>query len=364
MSHFTVAVILSNLSNLPEALKAALQPFHEFECTGEVDQYVESVNIVDEVRDDYERDTITRVTLPDGRQVPEHSNELYRPATLEEKTKVGHSLGGFGVAEGIVFKTIDGELRVYDLTGLKSETHPVRDCMTLTEYATDQYSSKDTLGPDEEPDLENTHKWGWIRVNGDGIVTEIIRRTNPNKKWDWWVVGGRWPNMLLDKSGERGDVCRRGDLDLDTMREQARVKADAEYTKIEDVFRGLAWPPKPWAEFRADFANIDDARVAYNGYPAMKKHAELDHKHPLKLWMDDPSAEYNRTREQYVSAEVGRVGVPFAVLKDGTWYEKGQMGWFGFVADEKDQAAWNREYQTLLDSLNADDVIVMVDCHI
>lgn len=55
----------------------------------------------------------------------------------------------------------------------------------------------------------------------------------------------------------------------------------------------------------------------------------------------------------------------FAVLtKDGEWKERGNMGWWGMVADEKEQDDWDKEYKEILNSIPAEDWIVLVDVHI
>jgi hypothetical protein len=41
--------------------------------------------------------------------------------------------------------------------------------------------------------------------------------SNPNARWDWFVIGGRWKNMLITKSGEICDSALVDDLDLDAM---------------------------------------------------------------------------------------------------------------------------------------------------
>src|SRR5699024_9687342 len=33
----------------------------------------------------------------------------------------------------------------------------------------------------------------------------------------------------------------------------------------------------------------------------------------------------------------------FAVLKDGQWYEKGEMGWFGMSSNDKEKRDWHNE---------------------
>ena len=54
----------------------------------------------------------------------------------------------------------------------------------------------------------------------------------------------------------------------------------------------------------------------------------------------------------------------FAVVKDGKWYERGKMGWFGVVTDEKDKDAWSEQVKQLLASLHPDTLLTMYDCHI
>jgi len=55
MSHFTVLVIGEN----PEA---QLAPYHEFECTGTVNEYVQTIDKTEEVRAEYEDETERIVT--------------------------------------------------------------------------------------------------------------------------------------------------------------------------------------------------------------------------------------------------------------------------------------------------------------
>ena len=54
--------------------------------------------------------------------------------------------------------------------------------------------------------------------------------------------------------------------------------------------------------------------------------------------------------------------VTFAVLKDGKWYERGEMGWWGIVSNEKDE--WESELKKLVQGLPDDTLISIYDCHI
>jgi len=54
----------------------------------------------------------------------------------------------------------------------------------------------------------------------------------------------------------------------------------------------------------------------------------------------------------------------FAVLKNGKWYEKGEMGWWGIVTDEKLESDWESEQKKLIEGLPDDTLISIYDCHI
>lgn len=53
-----------------------------------------------------------------------------------------------------------------------------------------------------------------------------------------------------------------------------------------------------------------------------------------------------------------------AVIKDGKWYERGEMGWWGIVSNEKPEEQWDQEFKTLINDLTDDTLISIYDCHI
>lgn len=54
----------------------------------------------------------------------------------------------------------------------------------------------------------------------------------------------------------------------------------------------------------------------------------------------------------------------FAVIKDGEWYERGEMGWWACVSNEKAEEEWENEFRKLLEGLPDDTLISIYDCHI
>lgn len=71
------------------------------------------------------------------------------------------------------------------------------------------------------------------------------------------------------------------------------------------------------------------------------------------------------TNEDYVSEIDWTEIVPFAfVSPDGRWYERGEMGWWACVSNEKDKDNWEIEFKNFIDSLGDDVIVTAVDCHI
>jgi len=142
---------------------------------------------------------------------------------------------------------------------------------------------------------------------------------NPQAKWDWYEVGGRFANHLVSKSGMIGDSFMVQDLDFEIMAKEKKSNA-------ESVF---------------DDSKKEDSATRFFKYGIKK----------------------DETREMYVA----RRSVPvncFAFVVDGEWVERGSMGWWGCVSDEKDPGAWVDTLQNLVKSLRPEQWLTVVDCHI
>lgn len=181
-----------------------------------------------------------------------------------------------------------------EMTELRAEFDADNEgCATFEEYLTDYHGLQQCEG-----------KWG--------------STYNPDSKWDWWKVGGRWPNQLVTKSGVACDSATIGDLDLDGMR-------------AANIRQAQQW----WAE--AEAADAATRHVIHGITPST-------------------------TREQYI--EKHAKFSTFAVVMDGKWFERGRMGWWATVSNEKPESDWQAEFDKLLASLPSDARITVVDCHI
>lgn len=118
-------------------------------------------------------------------------------------------------------------------------------------------------------DMKERFSEDMIKTNGD-----LLSTYNPNSKWDWYSVGGRWNKCITTLDGEQ----------------------------------------------------VNEAYVD-----------EVD-------WKDS---------------------TPFAfITPNGEWHEKGEMGWWAIVTNEKEKKDWETEFKEFIDSLDENIMVSVVDCHI
>lgn len=201
---------------------------------------------------------------------------------------------------------------------------------------------------------------------------------NPNAKWDWYLLGGRWAGFFKVKKGAVGiqghhiakdfaklsndvvedipalkvDQCLKKDLDIDGMRMEARINALKDYQAFITALGDNEIPPK-WDEFRSRYIDIDTARAVYRNLESVKS------LHKEHIFFFD---EFYCTEEEYLSKAESSVLQTFALLKNGKWYERGKMGWWGIVTDENNN--WDKEFIKLFNELPSDTLLSVYDCHI
>ena len=357
MSHFTVLVI-------GDDVEESLAPYHEFECTGRDDGFVKDIDITERCRKEFTEATETVYVAPDGTASRSYEDQFYRDPTEEEAKEHGRMMGS-GCGGGISWTSKDwGDGRGYRAKvhflpeGYRQEERKTSDRTTFSEWVAD-YHGRKTVLYGEQPDLKEAHKYGYALLNADDTVTKVIDRTNPNKHWDWWQIGGRWSDMLQLKSGGRADQARKGDIDFAAMRQAKESEAAADYDKFHQIVAGRQIPV--WDEVRKRHGDgkIDDARKEYNENPVIVDLRKSDY-----IFWDGSPQDYLIPREAFIEAAGDRACVTFAVVKDGQWYERGEMCMFAFVHNEMDQAEWNRQFHKMIDSLPDDALLTVVDCHI
>jgi hypothetical protein len=205
---------------------------------------------------------------------------------------------------------------------------------------------------------------------------------NPNAKWDWYQLGGRWAGFFRLKPGAKGENGRAGlfgkeaepghadavkkcDIDFEWMRADAESGAGDKYDEIISIVGESINEMHSWDKVRDVMfpGDRDLARDFYNSQLAPTKLKEWNSVNSFKFSFIDLE-DFQSTREDYVKRVGDAAFSSFAVIKDGVWYQKGEMGWWGMASNTKEQGDWNKEISNLLVDLPDDTLISIYDCHI
>lgn len=165
---------------------------------------------------------------------------------------------------------------------------------------------------------------------------------NPNAKWDWWVVGGRWRTKLWVE-GRPADYGKIVDIQWDMIRDTVLTNAQRSYNIMKEAYEN-GTKPKDW------FCNYVEGEGISTGFG-----------HEMLYIAGESLDEYVHRHGYDVECPLD----PYAFIDmDGKWHEKGHMGWFGISTDECPQDEWYKEFESFVSSLGPEDYLVVVDCHI
>ncbi len=237
---------------------------------------------------------------------------------------------------------------------------------------------------------------------------------NPNAKWDWFCVGGRWRGKLpikLNENGQlpigsivseqskyddekiilppnRGDGCFVADLDIAAI----DANADVEIAKFWDNYQKYLEIQKKEKKESTDWHlefDVNDTLFGLgirrcvkerekmfnpDGTPFMVEDYDpfhrLDPKKPKKMiqkWTDPvyenstfTLGDLKTTHHWYFEFST------YAVLDENGWHAKGEMGWWGMSSESNDDASkWRKSYMdTFIRNEKPDVLLVLLDCHI
>lgn len=158
---------------------------------------------------------------------------------------------------------------------------------------------------------------------------------NPNAKWDWYQIGGRWNGLLVSTKGtargtpslfggkryrpDEHDTCLTADIDFEEMEQRRRENLEP----FETCFERRVYKPEYFNRL----------------YPS---------------------------EEAYIRANT-RFSTYAVVTPDGAWHAKGKMGFWGMSSETPEEMEQFRdEYKEkfILPAIKAGWYLTIVDCHI
>jgi hypothetical protein len=217
------------------------------------------------------------------------------------------------------------------------------------------------ISPSQTPDTNGKHMFGYAVVENN-VLHKAVRRTNPDAKWDWYEVGGRWDGFLtLKGSGFGSNQAKKCEIDVSTMIEKKVNKAVSYYNLYSAVFEGKTIPCLDDIQEKDPYV----ARKLLLQDPlidALQRRAD-----EINDFLDVTKAKSifcNGNLEEVINRASHKALVPFAFVSNGKWNDRGRMGWFGVVSGEKPSEEWHEQFMSQFNQLPDQELITVVDCHI
>ena len=191
-------------------------------------------------------------------------------------------------------------------------------------------------------------KWGYLH--------------NPNSKWDWFTIGGRWRDWLKLKPGTQGIKNDKG-LKGFPMYDQFAMAAARAMDLYEEVAALFDDGVIPRIEHTWVSLPFDERQKIYHSQAGVIKFKEKTKDVPKLRWLFPD--EFQCTLEEYAHRDGKAACRTFALLHDGVWYEEGKMLMFGASNKTNESIqSYEETFNKIMTSLPADTMVTVVDCNI
>ena len=348
MSHFTVLVcvpphiLATHCGNIEDAVAEMMAPYQENNMGDCPEEYLEFNETEDENLEEYQSKTSKMVRLTDGRLICRYSVEFREIPQVE----------------------LIGSVEV--------EVPHTERFDTFEEYMKEYcgYNSRD----------EKTGKYGYWE--------------NPNRKWDYWRIGGRWSGTLYVKPGTEqnltlgrwdspteveentSDICQVKELDIPRIEKDMRERAEKFWDEFAE-FRKTGKAPKdsdPFYNVRSRSMDVGLLDVVQDPEEGKKRGGvrwgdimpHLQEDDSRRDWYDVINQEI--TKKEFLSEWLGHFCPirTYAALDESGWHEPGRMGWWGCSSAEPETR--NQYGKVFMDKFvhekDPETVLVVCDCHI
>lgn len=225
-----------------------------------------------------------------------------------------------------------------------------------------------------------------LRVDEEGRAYTMTTY-NPESKWDYWRVGGRWGGAFPVRAGHEHEVLEpqagwdspeempagycdggpKGALDLERMRDEAEQRARESHREYAALVQNTP-EALPWRTFTDNISEgtgytVEQARIEYNSQPRIVR---LKGTRYADLLSTDPIEAFSSSEDAYAArARAGAVPGYALLTASGEWVAPGKMGWWAMSSDEEgDREAYRAKANAYVDALPDDMYLVRIDCHI
>ncbi len=316
-------------SRMAEEVDTTMEPFYSE--TDNLD-YLEFEDKTEEYRDEYENETVNLVRFPNG------------TCLTGCQYAVCHK---YEIVDGKLYERNCGPLHHRKRTKMCRRMQVIENVPYSKVYRSFEEFVEEEYGT---PYFEEQKAFGYYY--------------NPNAFYDWYSIGGRWPDMFLvkddcreygiaDRSWMCGDetqkapegyhwICaaRKKDIEWQVMYDWELEQAKQRYARLVHAFETGILPKRVPSRITGEGIMIYGELVYYKG---------------------ETENEY---LERYINLK--RKKYPFnvyAFLMEGDWTTADRFIPDGENSGIEDNPEWEDDLEQFIDELDDETVLVIVDCH-
>lgn len=379
MSHFSLAVLTNDCCDVDEVLEQ-----FDMERQYEDDRYESALDYAENAFNE----VVKILTHKDGRKfklnsqfisfhenllINANSNQIDFLKKFEESSKnvLIAKFPNFieNKDENIILTVLNQTVKVLDYKNLKDMTFSEEKIgslyPSLKDFIIDTYNPRiqyDVYCEDEEL-LEESEDCDYsylLKLNEKSELVDFLI-ANYQGQYDWYVIGGRWDNMLITKDGQHVNTCKISELDIDGFLKAKEKKLRNVYKQFEEI---LGDTPKDWLIFsecvNQSMGNIKEAREIYFNQEAVQKFKGNDlFSSILGCDLDN----FKVTLDEFLNKSIG-AAFETCCLLDATGDESlwlgSEVGMFGSLIRE--ELDWSKKFAKILEE-KQDFYITIVDCH-
>ena len=302
MSHFAVAVI----SRTPEEVERLLAPYQENNMGNCPSEYLEFVDEEEMCRGSYETGFMKKIVSPDGQ----------------------------------LFDVDDPQFRDPDSHAFE------RKYVIPADYKEILVSFRDLY-----PTFENYMKEYCGYDERDNEIGRYGYWTNPNSKWDYWRIGGRFRGLLKASKGTLGELSWEYTMDKENRYLEAAGQYDQ--AQIKDI------------DFSLDQELYNKAARFWEVY--VEKAPLKPEENPKafdSFYTPEHYKQLYESKESYAKEQAG-FSTWALVTPEGEWYQKGDMGWWATHNGTAESFRnFSEAFERILSKCDPEWYITVVDCHI
>ena len=331
MIKLRIGQIKSRISTFSREVFSAVEEIMEPYCESTDDpDFLEFYDETEDISERYKNETCTVIKFPNGRMVFPYDAAFSQKYTL---------------LDGKVFQRDFGQLK-----------HKKRSKTAKKMKVIENYPFRKLYASVSEFAEKYTGYSFYEEMNAYGYYA------NPNAFWDWYVLGGRWPEPFLVKE-DCMEYCISEDYDYEQSSAPegyrwvcAARKKDIQWAKMLELAQNDA--KKKYSELKNRFERksepgilekiTEEGIVSFGDVLYLKGESLQDYL--MRNHVDD-SAKYPVSFYQYLSESSG--------------YVEKIVDYKASCADRsRAEFEWDEDVASFIESLDGESVLVGVDCHI